>query len=46
MKKIEIPQSPYLDVNWKPLVEQWNWGYLGELLRQGIEREMCHGTAV
>lgn len=46
MKKIEIPQSPYLDVNWKPLVEKWNWGYIGELLRQGIEREMCHGTAV
>lgn len=46
IRKIEIPSSPCLEADWKPLVEKWNWGYVGELLRQGMEKEISYGTAV
>jgi hypothetical protein len=46
IRKIEIPLSTYREAEWKPLVEKWNWGYIGELLRQGMEKERHYGTVM
>ena len=46
IRKIEIPENSFRELEWKSLVEKWNWGYIGELLRQEIEREKDHGTVV
>ena len=44
MQKVEIPQNSKRESTWRPLVEQWTWGQLGELLRQGRKKENSYGA--
>lgn len=46
IKKIAIPSSANQEKTWKALVDKWNWGTLGELLRQDREKEIYHGAAM
>lgn len=46
LQKIEIPQNSSREVNWRALVEKWNWGHMGEYFRGTIEKEVPRGEAV
>ena len=46
IRRVEIPQNPKREITWQPLVEQWTWGRLGELLRQGRKKENPYGAVM
>jgi hypothetical protein len=46
IRKIEIPTNSNREMTWRALVEKWNWGQIGTLLRQGIEKEKSYGAVM
>ena len=46
IRRVEIPQNQKREITWQPLVEQWTWGQLGELLRQGRKKENPYGAVM
>lgn len=42
----KIPISTGKENTWQALVDKWNWSSLGDLLRQGQEKEIANGAAV
>ena len=46
IRKIEISQNVNRETNWRPLVEKWAWGALGELLRQERKQGIAYGPVM
>ena len=46
IQKVAIPAGSNQESAWRVLVEKWNWGVLGEMLRNGKERKMTYGAVM
>lgn len=46
IKKLELPQIAEKEITWRFLVEKWNCGYMGELLRNTMEKRCANGAAM
>ena len=46
IRRVEISQNQKKESTWRAMVEQWNWGQLGELLRQDRQKENLYGAVM
>ena len=46
IRKIQIPTASNRETTWRALVDKWSWGSIGELLRQGMKKEITYGAVM